>query len=233
MLTVMSTNLVGIEKAPGEFLPAIYRYRATILVGLVILAYLPRAVLHVRSARSTRRLLSAFLECLHERLFPMGLGRMDTENYRASIFVPCLRPGWRRRFPYFLRRHLKLLSRSTLLHPVSRVTWDIDSSSAGKYDGVVGYAYATGLVVSLPDLPDYDHGNEKQRREYCKKTYLTEEKAERLNRRCRIYMASTIIDKRGAAVAVLVLESMFPAGLKKLNEEELDREARHLQKLFL
>jgi len=233
LLTILTTSLDDLSTAAQTFPQFVYRMRNYAIVSLVVAAYLPQALLHLSSVSGMKRHRTAFLECLHERLFAASYGRMDTENYRVSLFTPAFRLGWRARVPYILRPKLRLSVRSTKLHPISKLTWDMDESKAGRFDGVAGYAFATGLVLQLHDLPDYDGGTVGTRREYCKRTYITEEKAEKLNRRSRSYMATAIRDERGVAVAVLVLESTRPDGLKNLKDEELDREARHLQKLFL
>ena len=219
-----------IKDSDNIWLQLLYQNYVPIVVVLstaIIVAILAKAL---RPDIAKRRIVS-FLESLHERHFPYPSGGPHPD-YRVTLFVPTRKPCLSRNKPHFLRRELKMFARSTELHITSRARWSIDESRKGKHDGIAGYAYVTGVFFAEDGLPDYDTASTKEKREYCKRTYITEEKVKLLNIKARSYRA-LVIKTPGKRAAVLMMESKKPDGLKDITAEQFNGDARHLQSLFL
>ena len=206
------------------------KYLIPILLALSIIVINIRKVLKESVAKKT---LHNFLNFLHEKFFPHGFSGLDRE-FRVSLFIPTRWLRWKI-IPYPCKhRFLVLYTRSGDIFPKSKISWDVTASeNQAKFDGIAGYAWATGNFVNKPNLPDYDGGGEAEQNLYLEQTYLSKEKAAKLNVRSRSYQALVIKNRSDEKVGLLMMESEKPAGLDKLEPENWIEISRTIQALFL
>lgn len=228
--TLLSVTIDQLEASSNSLFRLVYAQRTGIYIVLAcVVVVLPTMRALRRNPKKER--IRMFLECIHERYFPAGPGQLHPD-FRVTLFVPCIRMRFSRT-PFLHRRLLKVYARSAKLHPTSRVKWDIDRSQKGDYDGIAGAAAATGTFIEVDNLPDYQSAGAEDKMAYLRRTYVTEEKASRLNRHARSYRALAVKDSKGNHIAALMMEAQDPAGLSVIDGETLYWEARHLQTLFM
>jgi hypothetical protein len=230
-LTLLSIDADEIASTTSPVPHWAYLHRGALYIALSATAF----SLHVVRAfrRDTRKSkIRGFLKCLHERYFSVGPGMPDPEC-RVTLFVPRTRPRLSFRRPVFRRHVLKFCVRSMELHSTSRTTWDIDKSKRGQFDGIAGYAFATGVFVQKDDLPDYDGGNQQDRDRYLQETFTTKKRVEKLSWRARSFRALVVKDRAGNDIALLMMESKNPRGLAVIDSMKLYWEARLLQSLLV
>jgi hypothetical protein len=222
-LTLFSATSDSLREAQNQILLFLYENRVWIYASLAFAVVAFRFIGMLR-ARPKRERIRAFLECLHEHYFSSGPGQLDP-RFRVTLFTP--QRSW------VGRRVLKVYARSTRVHPTSKVRWSIPRSCRGKFDGIAGAAFATGTEIEMDDLPGYHSAAEEEKALYRNATYLDETKVRKLNRLSRAFRALAVKDLKGRHVAVLMIESEEPSGLRdRFAGGSLYWEARHLQALF-
>ena len=183
-----------------------------------------------------KQTVHSFLNLLHERFFSHEKGGLNPE-FRISLFTPT---NWARTYGLPLlqlryptrHKHLALYARSGDLYPKSKVSWDGTRSETGRYDGIVGYAWATRIFVDIPNLPEYNPAAQAEREDYLARTFLSAEKAKYLNVLSRSFQALVIQNTNGEKVGVLMMESRFPDGLTSISSDDWQEIAATLQCLF-
>lgn len=206
------------------------KYPIPIIIAASIIFINIRKVLKESIAKKT---MHNFLNFLHEKFFPHGFSGLDKE-FRVSLFTPTRWLKWRF-LPYpCLNKYLVLYTRSGDIFPKSKVSWDATTSeNEARFDGIAGYAWATGNFVNKPNLPDFDGGGEAEQTLYLEQTYLSTEKAAKLNIRSRSYQALVIKNRSDEKVGLLMMESEKPDGLESLSVEQWLEISRTIQSLFL
>jgi hypothetical protein len=180
-----------------------------------------------------KRALRSYLNYLHEAYFPHASSGPDPE-YRITLFIPTI---WARKWKYLrypsFDKYLTVYVRSGGLHPKSKVLWNISKSEQGRFDGVAGYAYATGVFVDVSNLPDYNHASDEEKQTYLRKTFVTEERVRMLNVLSRAYQALVIQNRSGQKLGVLMMESRIPDGLRAISSQRWQEIAETIQCLVL
>ncbi len=217
---------------PSFFEAAFLRLKYPIPVFLAVAIVLIN-IRKVSKESITKKTLHNYLNVIHEKFFPHGFSGLDKE-FRVSLFIPTRWLKWNG-IPYPCRhKYLVLYTRSGDIFPKSKVYWDATSSeNEAKFDGIAGYAWATGNFVNKPNLPDYEGGAEGEQNLYLEQTYLTREKATKLNVRSRSYQALVVKNRSNEKVGLLMMESERPDGLSKLEGENWIEISRTIQALFL
>jgi hypothetical protein len=195
-----------------------------LLFALIVIVNLVK----VAKDAAPKRTVRSFLKLLHETYFPYTSGGLNPQ-YRVSLFIPTRWPRWKFLIYPTAHRYLILYARSGDLFPKTKLKWDITASEEGKYDGIAGNAWVTGIFVHIPDLPPFEEGTEADRQRYMRLAFLTPEKAYKLNIRSRSYQALVIKNRMGEKVALLMMECVEPNGLMSLTAEKWGEIAKTLQ----
>jgi hypothetical protein len=168
---------------------------------------------------SNKSQLKSFLNHLHEKYFPYPTGGRDPD-FRVTFFAP--RRRWR-------RKTLRVMVRSGTMLQTSKVGWDIGESEAGRYHGIAGYCWATGIFYKEMDLPDYDNSPPDQQKLYRDRTFASEGDIAKLHWHARSYCSLIVKDRAGERLGVLMMESKLPDGLNNMNADKLKPDAEYLQ----
>ncbi len=184
--------------------------------------------------------LKNILNTIHLHYFSDDYGEKDP-NFRVTYFKPTHWISIEERFkgsPPFIfnfslirklricwtrKVYLQVYCRSGYMFEKSRAYWCATNSLHGHFDGIAGYAWASGTIVEIDDLPDYDSCNDAEKQAYIKKTFLDNNpwKIEMLNWKARSYKAILIRDRKDKQIGILMLESKKPDGLKNVEAFKL------------
>jgi hypothetical protein len=171
---------------------------------------------------SSKRVLKKILDHMHKKYFPHETGGLNP-NYRITVF----KPGWLVR-----SGSLGVWARSGTMHQKSRLRWNIKQSEDGRFHGIVGNAWATSIFVTIDGLPDYSAGTIKEKDDYLKRTFITQEEVLKLNWTARSYRCLIIKNRSDERVGVLMMESKHPNGLEHITADALTGECEYLQLLL-
>ena len=212
-----------VEEGDHKVREFIINYKFYIGITLIIIFILAKIWKSRKESTSGKTNLQYYVELLHKKYFPHSTGGKDPDS-RVTVFVPC------RPFPFF-KKWLKFYVRSGL--PVrSNARWDIAKSENKNYDGVAGKAWAQEIFLTIDNLPDYNNANKRQKKEYCKKTMITEEKIESVKVKSRSFRCLVIKNKMGKKVGALMMESTNEIGLANIDSGTFTDVAGTLQCFF-
>lgn len=183
-----------------------------ILMGALLVAN----ILIVYEHKAGKRRAKRFLDTLHRRYFKNSRGEVDYSKYRCTMFVATRGKRW-----------LRALARSGHERQESKSRWSIIESEDGHHDGVCGYAWVRAAVIDIDNLPDPTQ-SVRARKEYCRRTFISEEKYSRLSDwKARSFRAVLVQRADGRKLGVLMLESLEQDGLSVIGFDQMYIEAEY------
>lgn len=168
----------------------------------LVIATLLCAIAHkfLRNRGIHLSLCNAFSHYMHERVFSSNIRDL---NIRVSIWVP----NWN-------NTKLIALCRSDTRKP--RKSWDISDKSLDSTGGLARFAYLNRIdpnLSNLPDCIDWANTSPQVKADYCRRTMISEDVAEKLTWRARSYRANWIKGEDKEPCGLVMLESLDPSGL--------------------
>ena len=127
--------------------------------------------------------------------------------------------GWKRR--------LRVFARSGTAYQQSKTLFRVDDENEEQNEGIAGRAWFINAQCTVCDLPEWPNGSTagadpgvgEARSTYARKSYLSADKAGRLNVKSRSIGAHVVRHRTGDRWGVLVFDSKEPNGLSDRPEK--------------